>query len=231
MGRPPWGKRLSMDVSEALRTRRSVRAFRPDPVPASVLARIFEAAQRAPSWCNIQPWRVVLTAPPTTDTLRAALLSAATSSPPAPDFPFPAEYPAPYDAHRKECGVALYRAMGVAKDDMEGRRAAWLRNYACFDAPHAAIVSMDRRFAVYAAIDVGCWLQSVLLAMTEEGVSACPQAALAAYPRAVREVLEVPESEAILFGISLGYEDPAAAANACRTTRSALAENVRFVGF
>jgi hypothetical protein len=220
-----------MDVAEALRARRSVRGFRPDPVPMAILERIFEAAQRAPSWCNIQPWRAVVTAPSVTDRLRAALLAAATSSPPTPEHPFPAEYPPPYDVHRRECGVALYRAMGVARDDHGGRRDAWLRNYACFDAPHAAIVSMDRRFAVYAAIDVGCWLQSVLLAMTEHGVSACPQAALAAYPSAVRSVLPVPASEAILFGISLGYEDPAVGANGCRTTRSPLAENVRFTGF
>jgi hypothetical protein len=119
--------------------------------------------------------------------------------------------------------------MGVLRDDLEGRRLAWLRNYAFFDAPHAAIVSMDRRFGLYMAVDVGCWLQSLLLAATAEGIATCPQASLAAYPGAIRSVLGVPEGEQILFGISLGLEDTAAPANACRTTRSPLAENVRFV--
>lgn len=218
-----------MNVHEALRSRRSVRAFRPDPIAPEVLRRIFEAAQRAPSWCNTQPWRVVVTSPPTTDRLRAALLAAATSTPPSPEVPFPAEYPEPYGRHRKECGAALYRAMGVARDDLEGRRQAWLRNYACFDAPHAAIVSMDRRFGAYMAVDVGCWLQSLLLAATEQDVATCPQASLAAYPTAIRSVLPVPESEQILFGLSIGYEDASAPANAGRTTRAPIEENVRFV--
>lgn len=220
-----------MQVHDALRARRSVRAFLPRPIPTETLALLFESAQRAPSWCNTQPWRVVVASPATTNELRRTLLAAATSEPPSPEVPWPAEYPEPYGTHRKECGVALYRAMGVAKDDLEGRRQAWLRNYELFDAPHEAVVSMDRRFGVYMALDVGCWLQSFLLAATELGISACPQASVAAYPAAIRRVLPVPESELILFGIALGYENPAVPANAARTTRAPIRDNVRFVGF
>jgi nitroreductase len=220
-----------VDVRDAISTRRSVRAFLPTPVAPDVLERVFATAQRAPSWCNIQPWRAVVTAPSITDRLREALQRAATSEPPTPEAAWPLEYPEPYGTHRRDCGVALYRAMGIARDDLDARRAAWLRNYVCFDAPHVAIVSMDRRFGLYMALDVGCWLQTVLLAATAEGVATCAQAALAAYPEALRSVLSIPEGEQILFGISLGYEDVAAPANACRTTRSPVAQNVRFLGF
>ncbi len=219
-----------MHVDEALARRRSVRGFRPDPVPHEVLLRIFEAAQRAPSWCNIQPWRVWVTSGEATAALTRALSEAAAASMPAPDFPWPAEYPAPYDARRRECGVSLYSAMGVAKEDRAGRYAAWMRNYAAFGAPHVAIVGIDRRFGIYAALDVGCWLQSLLLAATAEGVDACPQAALAGYPGPSRELLGIPDEVGVLFGIALGYEDPSAPANACRTDRQALEENVRFAG-
>lgn len=218
-----------MDVYEALAARRSARGFRSDSIPEATLRRIFEAAQRAPSWCNIQPWRVWLTSGETTRRLTAALTEAAQTSLPSPDFPWPGEYPSPYDARRRECGAALYAAMGIAREDREARQAAWMRNYVAFDAPHVAIVGIDRRFGIYASLDVGCWLQSLLLAATAEGISACPQAALASYPAPIREVLAIPDEIGVLFGIALGYADPNVAANACVTDRQPLEENVRFV--
>lgn len=219
-----------MDVFEAVAARRSVRGFSDRSVPRDLLERIFGAAQRAPSWCNIQPWRVWLTSGAATRRLVTALGNAARSgAPPRPEFPFPAEYPEPYGAHRRACAVALYRAMGIERHDMRGRWEAWMRNFDAFGAPHVAIVGVDHRFGVYAALDVGCWLQSVLLLATAEGVSACPQASLATFPETVRSVLPIPEDVAILFGIALGWEDPSVPANACRTERSALAENVTFV--
>src|SRR5689334_4827699 len=167
-----------MDVFAAIAGRRSVRGFRQEPVPRATLERIFGAAQRAPSWCNIQPWRVVLTGGELTQKLKSALQEAARSSLPSPDVAFPIDYPEPYGAHRRACGIALYQAMGVAKTDKQGRFDAWMRNFDAFGAPHVAIVSMDRRFAMYAALDIGCWLQTLLLAATAEGVATCPQASL-----------------------------------------------------
>jgi len=218
-----------MDVYEAFEKRRSVRGFRPDPIEPAVLRRILEGAQRAPSWCNIQPWRVWLTSGAATQKLTTSLTQAAQSSMPHPEFPFPLAYPEPYDALRKECGIALYKAMGIARDDKQGRFGAWMRNYAAFDAPHIAIVGIDKRFGIYAALDVGCWLEALLLAATAEGVSACAQASLGAYADVVHRVLEIPEEVGVLFGISLGYEDPNVPANACRTDRNPIEANVRFV--
>ena len=219
-----------MQVVEAVETRRSSRGFRADPVPREVLERVFDAAQRAPSWCNIQPWRVWVASGATRDRLVDALTDAARAGKaPAPELGYPAEYPEPYGTHRRECGKALYEAMGIARDDKEARWGAWLRNFQAFDAPHVAIVGIDRRFGAYAAIDVGCWLQTLLLLMTAEGIASCPQASLGAYADIAREVLGIPEQIAVAFGISFGYEDPDVPANACRTTRSALPENVTFL--
>jgi nitroreductase len=216
-------------LAAAWRGRRSVRAFRPEPLPREALVRLFAAAQSAPSWCNVQPWRVALTEPPRTALLAEALRAAARSGLPQAEVPFPIDYPSPYQEHRVACGKALYQAMGVARDDKAGRYDAWLRNYALFDAPHAAIVSCDRRLGPYAYVDVGVWLGYVLSAAAVLGIATCPMASVAAYPATLRRLLPIAETDVILFGIALGHADESAPANACRTTREPVSANVTFV--
>jgi nitroreductase len=218
-------------VRAALDGRRSTRAFRPEPIPRDQLERLFATAQRAPSWCNIQPWRVWLTAPPVTAEVADALTAAATSGLPGPELPFPIDYPEPYRAHRRDCGVALYQAMGIARDDKTARYGAWLRNYRLFDAPHLAVVACDRRLGPYAILDVGVWLGTLLTTAAAMAIDTCPMASVAAYPAPLRDRLAIPEPLAILFGIALGHADSAAPANACRTDRSPLAANLELVGF
>lgn len=216
-------------LEAAWRERRSIRAFRPEPIARETLEHLFAAAQRAPSWCNVQPWRVVVTEPPATAALATALQAAATSGLPQAEVPFPLDYPPPYKEHRVACGVALYQAMGVARDDKAGRYAAWLRNYALFDAPHAAIVACDRRLGPYAYVDVGVWLGYLLTAAAALGIDTCPMASVAAYPATLRAKLPIAETDVILFGIVLGHADDAAPANQCRTTREPVSANVMFV--
>jgi nitroreductase len=226
--RDKHGTAGAVELEETIVRRRSVRAFLPREVPREVLLRIFDRAQRAPSWCNIQPWRVFLASGRKRAALTSSLLAAVKSQPPGPDVPFPGEYPEPYATHRKACGRALYEAMGVERHDVQGREQAWHRNFVAFDAPHVAIVGIDRRFELYAALDVGCWLQTVLLLATSEGVATCAQASLSLYPAIARAQLDIPEGIKILFGLGLGYEDNAAPANACRTTRDPIDSNVTF---
>ena len=210
--------------------RRSMRAFRPEPIPTDDLRAMFAAAQHAPSWCNIQPWRVAVTLPPKTAELSTALVTAAKSGLPHADVPFPIEYPPPYKDHRKACGVALYQAMGVGREDGAGRYDAWLRNYALFDAPHVAVVACDRRLGPYAFVDVGVWLGYVLTAAAALGIDTCPMASVAAYPEPLRAHLPIAESDIVLFGLVLGRADAAAPANTCRTSRDSVDANVTFVG-
>ena len=218
------------DLESSIENRRSVRAFLPREVPRDVLVRLFEMAQRAPSWCNIQPWRAFVASGSVRDTLVSRISAAARDDSPRPDVPFPTDYPEPYGAHRRACGKALYEAMGIERHDGEARQAAWMRNFVAFDAPHVAICGIDRRFDLWAALDVGCWLQTVLLLAAKEGLATCPQASLSLYPDVAREVLGIPEEIKILFGIAIGYEDPGAAANRCRTSRDPLENNVIFRG-
>lgn len=218
------------ELESTWRQRRSTRGFRSEPIARDTLVRIFSAAQAAPSWCNVQPWRVCVTEPPVTARIAETLQTAAKSGLPHSEIPFPLDYPSPYKEHRKACGVSLYQAMGVAKDDGPGRYAAWLRNYALFDAPHLAVVACDRRLGPYALVDVGVWLGYVLTAATALGVETCSMASVAAYPEPLRAALPIADTDTILFGLVLGHSDPTTPANACRTTREPLDANVIFVG-
>ncbi|MEZ4364458.1 MAG: nitroreductase [Kofleriaceae bacterium] len=211
--------------------RRSARGFHPTPLDADTLHALFEAAQRAPSWCNVQPWQVVVTEPPATAALTAALVDAATQRPAetGAEVAFPSAYPSPYRERRRACGGALYQAMGIARDDEAGRHRAWLRNYQAFDAPHVAIVSCDRRLGAYAYVDVGVWLGYLLVAAESLGVGTCPMASLASYPAVLRRHLPIEEDSVILFGLALGTADPSCAANACRTARESSKSAIQVV--
>jgi nitroreductase len=215
----------------ALEQRKSVRGYKSQAIARDRLEALFAAAQRAPSWCNIQPWRIAVTAPPVTGQVSEALTQAAKSGMPAPEIPFPIEYPEPYRAHRRACGHALYGAMGITRDDKARRYDAWLRNYALFDAPHLAVVSRDRGLGEYATLDIGVWLGVLLTAAAVLGLDTCPMASVAAYPEPLRRMLDIPDDQVVLFGITIGHADPDVPANACRTERSPVADNVRFIGF
>lgn len=214
-------------VAALLQARSSCRGFLPEPIAEETLEALFAMAQRSPSWCNIQPWRVALTAPPMTKLVSEALLRVAKVQQPQADVPFPLVYPEPYDDFRKKCGGALYRAMGIARQDKASRYDAWLRNYEFFGAPHLVVVSRDKRLGEYATLDVGVWLGTLLLAAQSLGVQTCPMASVAGYPGPLRELLEIPEDEVILFGLALGKADPSVSANAARTGREPVAANLR----
>lgn len=218
-----------MDFYDVLRSRQSVRAYDPREVPEADLRKIFEAAQRAPSWCNIQPWRVSLLSGDARVRLREALVSATSAAMPNPEVAFPPDYPEPYKAHRRECAKVLYDAMGIERGDREARHDAWMRNFASFDAPHVAILSVDTRLGFYVGVDVGSWLQSFLLAAHAAGVATCPQASLAIYPDAVRSVVSLPDHLEILIGIAIGYSATGAPENNARTNRTSIDEQIRFI--
>lgn len=219
-----------MLLSKAIEQRKSSRGFLQKNVPDEVLHRVFERAQRSPSWCNIQPWRVwVVSDPKRKEVIDAIHAAAAANESPRPDLSWPHEYPEPYGTLRRECGKALYRAMDIARDNTEARHQAWLNNFKAFDAPHVAFVGMNKRFGAYATLDIGIWLQSVLLLLEAEGVASCAQASLAMYPDLLRSTLGVGDEIAFLFGIAIGYEDSAVPANACRTDRAAPEANISFL--
>ena len=219
-----------MSFDEVVRSRRSVRAFLPGEVDAALIREALELAQRSPSNCNVQPWRVWVAS----GEVRASLSSAMCARLDGGDWGDPEDpidtFPGDYRRLQVACGVELYGKLGVARGDQEGRFLAHRRNFEFFGAPHVAVVTMDRSFGLGVALDVGTWLQTFMLALGSRGVSSIAQAALRHYPGVIREVLGIPEDQRILCGVSFGYEDAGAAVNEVRQLREPLSSNVKFFG-
>lgn len=210
-----------MDILEAIRSRASVRAFLDKPVERAVVQAVLDAARWAPSGVNAQPWEVVAVTGETRKRLAGRMLAARKAGEPAsPDYRYyPVEWKDPYKTRRKVCGMALYGALGIGRDDSARRVEAWNRNYGFFGAPVGLMFFLDRDLSQGSWVDMGMFLQSVMIAARSFGLGTCPQAAMAEYPGIAREVLGVPGSKALVCGMALGYPDPDAPVNRYRTER------------
>ncbi|MZR61328.1 nitroreductase [Alcanivorax sp. DP30] len=219
----------SITLADALRQRRSVRGFLDKPVPQAVLDEVFALAQHAPSNCNIQPWQVWVASGQARDTLRDRMVEKVSQGVPfEPDYDSLPRFEGVYRDRQVDCAMALYGSMGIAREDREGRRQAELRNFQLFDAPHVAFIGMEKAFGVTVALDVGMYVQSLLLTLSAYGLGACAQGSMRYYPADVREILGIADSTAIVLGISFGYEDPSIAANKTRVGRVSVQDSVRF---
>jgi nitroreductase len=194
-----------MDVSTALRTRNSTRAFSRAPLADDVVQAILLDAREAPSWSNTQPWKVAVANGAACDALREQLVDAAKTRVPAPDVGQLFEYPPLLQARRRATGFGLYDVLGIDKADKEGRARQFEKNFAMFDAPCAVFLFAHRALAGYAMLDCGCFLQSLLLAATSRGVASCAQAVLASFPDLVRARFDVDDDWALICGVALGY--------------------------
>lgn len=147
---PSASERLNT-VEALLNERYSCRAYRSDPVPRAIIEKILKAAQRTASWCNSQPWHLVITSSTETERLRRAMVEAATSGEGASDFPWPREYLGVYQERRRESGFQLYNAVGIPRGDKEGYARQGLENFKFFGAPHVAIVTTTEPLGTYGA--------------------------------------------------------------------------------
>jgi nitroreductase len=210
-----------VDVLEAMRGRQSTRAFLDQPVARATIEAVLEAARWAPSGVNAQPWQVVVVTGGTKQRLGETLLAARVrGEPERPDYDYyPRQWDDPYKSRRRASGLALYRALQIAKDDSEARLKAWNNNYRFFGAPAGLLFFVDRALSQGSWVDMGAFIQNVMLAARGIGLATCPQAALAEYPDIVRGMLNVPDSRALVCGMALGYADANAPVNRYRTAR------------
>lgn len=219
----------TMSLYEAIRTRRSVRGYLDTPVPQEVLEDVFTLAQLTPSNCNIQPWKVFVASGSTRDAMRERMLHNITSGvAPQQDYDYPGKFEGEYRKRQVDCAVAMYSEMGIARDDSAGRARAALRNFELFDAPHVAFIGMDKAFGTTVGLDVGMYIQSLMLAMTAHGIGSCAQGSMRSYPDLVREMFPGNDDIRILVGLSFGYEDPNVPANNTRTVRDGISASVTF---
>jgi nitroreductase len=229
-GEMRWPDEL-ITLSRLLAARYSCRAYRPDPVPRPVIEQMLAVAQLSPSWCNSQPWQVIVTEGAGTERFRKVLYEHASRDAAAPagptltpDFPFPAAYRGVYKERQREVGWQLYKSVGIAYGDRVSSGKQALENFRLFGAPHALIVTTERDLGVYGAIDCGVYIGNVLLAAQSFGLGMIPQAALAAYAPLMREHFGIPDHRLIVLGASFGYPDMAHPANSFRSRRAALGQ-------
>lgn len=223
------------ETEAAIVSRRSIRGFRPDPVPRETIEHLLDVAARAPSGTNMQPWRVIAMAG---DELRGfcdGVVAAYEAGSELEYEPGYAYYPSPlfepYLTRRREIGWGLYGLLGIGRGEREKARAHVLNNLRMFGAPVGLICTLERALKIGSWLDYGMFLQNICVGARAAGLDTCPMAIFAEFPATVRGLLDIPETELVVCGMAIGTEDIAAPANALRTSRVPSAEFTRFRGF
>ena len=219
-----------MDVFKALQQRRSVRAFLPQAPSADTVRALMQVAARAASGGNLQPWRVLaLTGEPL-----AQVVAAVAQAEPDPDAhltSYPANLWEPYRTRRFDNGEDLYRSIGVARDDKAGRLEQLAKNAEFFGAPVGLFICVDQRMGQAQWVDLGIYLQSLMLAAVDQGLATCAQGFWRRYQSSLAQHLQLPEPYSVAVGVALGYEDMAAPINTLQASRAPLQEWAELRGF
>jgi nitroreductase len=226
-----------MDIADAVGSRQSIRAYKPDPVPHEVLREIMELSLRAPSWSNVQPWEFVVVSGKKLEEIKQAHLSRA-EEPPHPDLAAPREFPEPYNTRRRALGIKLFEAKGIGREDREARRQWRLQGLKFFGAPCAIFILIDRAFYfqgdalnIWPLFDCGMVAENIILLAAKYGLGTVPEIQAVFYPEVLRKMLAIPESKLIVLGIAIGYPDWDDPVNKFRSERDPLDEVIRWHGF
>jgi nitroreductase len=228
-----------MDIVEAIHQRKSIRAFRSDPVPKEVLKGIMELALRAPSWANTQPWEfAIVTGKKLEEITQAFAEKAAKGAEDNPDVPRPREFPDPYDTRRRVVGRKVLELKGISRDDKQKRKWWLLQGLRLFEAPCVVYIYIDRSFYqqgegtnIWPVFDCGLVAENIMLLATEHGLGTIAQIQAVAYPDVLRKVLEIPDSKLIVLGIAVGYPDWDDPVNQLRSEREQLENVSTWYGF
>lgn len=216
---------VTLDVRTAVVGRKSVRGFTSEAVPVELVTRILEEAARAPSGTNTQPWHVHVAIGPARDRLVREITAVASSRPQQNEYAYmPDALPEPLLSRRRKVGFDLYGLAGIARGDLEGRKRQALKNYSFFGAPVGLFFTMDRRLEYGSWLDVGMFMQNVMVLARGYGLETCPQAAWVYYGPAVHQALNIPDGEMLVSGMALGHPDWTVPENALTTERAAASE-------
>jgi len=220
-----------MELEQAVQGRRSIRAFRPDPVSPAVLRELIDMARWTPSAANTQPWEFAVVGGDLLQKLRSRLRGAAAADPVGkPEMGWPPSLPDRFKARRLELGNATLQARGIAAEDKAKKDEWFLFGIGFFDAPHVIVFTMERCLTELAVIDVGAVALTLMLLAHGRGLGTCPQVAPLRYPWIFHEVLGIPETKRVMLVIPIGYPDPEAAVNRFARTRVSTDELLRWVG-
>jgi nitroreductase len=222
-----------MTLDEVLARRRSVRAFRPDPVPRELVEDILRAAARAPSGTNIQPWKIHVAAGDVRHTLEREVMAHRETDPPDvhAEFPRMNKRKEPYTSRMRKLGKDMYSLIGIPKGDKEGGWRQWGRNFQFFGAPVGLILTIDKDLDAMSYLDTGMFVLAIMLAAKARGLDTCAQGAWNNYWTVTRRVLAIPDDEYIICGVSLGWADETDPVNTLVSEREPLESFATFHGF
>ncbi len=209
-----------MEILEGIKTRRSVRAFKPNPISREVMKNILEAVSNSPSYTNTQPWEVVVVSGKKREELAGKLLELAKAKAPAHrDLPGPKGWPQAMEARSRDHGARRLNTLGVARDDEQGREKLRLMNYEFYGAPCAVFLFMDGSLGEWSIFDMGLFTQNLMLAAHAFGVESCLQASVTDYAPEIKKILGIEEGKKLVIGLSMGYPDEQAKLNTYRSLK------------
>ncbi len=220
-----------MDVLQAVTTRRSIRRFKPEPVPEKLIREILDAARWSPSWGNTQPWEIVVVTGETLERFknsnRKQLLDGAAS---APDTPMPSVWPDLLKRRYTDVGKKVLASLEIARGDQEARLRYAGDMSALFDAPCLLLFCVEGSLPrAYAMLDIGAVLQTVCLLTHDRGLGTCILAASVIYPALIREIIPIAEQKAIIIGVAMGFPDGGSPINNFDRERAATDEFTTWV--
>lgn len=221
-------------VDTAITSRRSIRAFLPDPVARDDIEQILAVAARSPSGTNTQPWKVHVLQGAAKTALSDAILAVhqdpALNREHTEEYPYyPREWKSPFIDRRRKVGWDLYALLGLTRENKAGMAAQHARNFNFFDAPVGLIFTIDRIMEQGSWLDYGMFLQSIMVAARGRGLDTCPQAAFTQYHKVIAQQLQLSDDEMVVCGMALGWADTAKIENTLVTEREPVASFVRFL--
>lgn len=200
-------------IESVITSRRSVRQFLPNEICRETITELLDIAAYAPSGHNTQAWNVYVVTGSTLDALSKEILS--TFEDPEvhashiPEFDaYPTEWVTPFIDRRRALGREMYGVLGIPRGESERMLDQAKKNYAFFDAPVGLMFTVERIMLPGSALDLGMFMQTLMIAAKAIGLDTCPQQAFSPFHRIIRKTLSVPESQVIMCGMSLGYANP-----------------------
>ena len=218
-----------MELLEAIQNRKSIRKFKPDPVPRVMLEEILQAAVRAPSAINTQPWECWVAGGETLQRLGGDLYGEAVKGrQPRADFVLSETWKDVYWNRMRENGKGLFGLLGIARHDKEKRSAFVLSMQRFFGAPQVIFLCLDSSLGDYSIFDCGCFTQNICLLAESKGLGTCIQHSGVHYPDIIRKYVPIPAEKRILVAIAVGYPDEEAVVNRFRSSREPLEKVVHW---
>lgn len=226
---------IQQSVDDTITSRRSIRAFLSRTVNQDDIKEILEVSARAPSGSNTQPWKVYVLTGETLKALTSQIIAAHNDAEVSKTHLeeynyYPVKWIAPYVDRRRKIGWDLYSLLGLGRENKSGMQAQHGRNFVFFDAPVGLIFTIDRVMEQGSWLDYGMFLQNIMLSARARGLDTCPQAAFTQYHKIIETVLQLPENEMLVCGMSLGYADLEKIENTLTTERESVDNFAKFLG-